>query len=174
MTGSRKIRVGVWAAAFLLAQGFAAAAAQDADGGGIQINADSMAVNQEDRTALFEGGVVARQGDMLTLETERLRIRYGETDGAGAAGGPGIERIEAFGGAYIRLGEDEIRSDAATYDLTAGIFEATGNVELLQNGSRVTGETFWADLATGESRVTGRVQLDLTSDSLSPAAEAGP
>ncbi len=140
------------------------AGAQTAESGveeNVVVNADRLQLNQADRTALFQGNVVAQQGSLLTLKANEMEVHYG--DGASSQPDtPNIEKIFASGDVHITLQGDTVQGEEAVYDLESGLFEATGGVLLIQGGNEVRGQKFTANLLTGWSEVTGGVRVELT------------
>ena len=144
------------------AQDIVPAPRPDSDSG-VTVEAEALRLNESDRIAIFTGDVVASQG-ALSLRSEEMHVRYGDTTGTGDEG-PEIERIDAKGGVIIILNGDEIRGDEATYDIVAQTFEATGDVVLIRDGNRVRGQRFVANLGTGESEMVGRVTVEFNPGS---------
>lgn len=128
-----------------------AAGAPSLLGGGsgpVDIDSRQLQIDDQKKTALFTGNVVAVQADS-TLRTPELLVTYEAGQGAtpGPAPTPGqpqqgghIDRITAKGPvAMTRAGRDEVTSDAMEYDGRSEIVTLTGNVVMTQQpDKRVT------------------------------------
>ena len=73
------------------------------------INSQSLVTDSKAKTALFEGSVVAKRGDM-TLYADRMLVHY-----ADQKGGSNIRQIDAEGNVKLIKGERVITSAFATY-----------------------------------------------------------
>ena len=134
----------------------------------VQINADSLDVQQDKKVAVFKGNVDATQGDMR-LKTDLLRVFYTETakgerkPGSGTTGGnTSITRLEAEGNVFVSRPDQTGRGDRGTYDLEKRTIVLEGNVVLTDRESVVKGTRATMDLNTRQSTVQsgagGRVQ----------------
>ena len=119
----------------------------------VEVTSDSLNVNQNDNTAVFEGDVVIAQGPMR-LAAPRVLVVYLEDRS-------GIRRLEATGGVTLVSGEDAAEAARADYDITTGMIELRGDVLLVQGESAITGDTMLVDTEAGTARVTGRVKTVL-------------
>lgn len=119
----------------------------------VEVTSDSLNVNQNDNTAVFEGDVVIAQGAMR-LAAPRVLVVYLEDQS-------GIRRLEATGGVTLVSGEDAAEAARADYDITTGMIELRGDVLLVQGESAITGDTMLVDTEAGTARVTGRVKTVL-------------
>jgi lipopolysaccharide export system protein LptA len=128
----------------------------------VEITADSLTVNQTDGTAVFEGNVVAIQGEMR-LASARIEVMYQD-------GGTGIETLRALGGVTVVSATDAAESSEALYTVATGDLVMTGNVLLTQGQNTITGERLVVDLEAGTGRMEGRVQTVFTP-ATKPAAE---
>lgn len=136
-------------------------------GGGepVEIVADSLLVEQENRLATFTGNVDAIQGD-LRLRADRLLVYYdrGADDGGGgaaaaggAAAGPGgqaVRRLEATGNVVVASPGQTARGDRGTYDVPVGQVVLEGNVVLTRSQNVVRGARLDSNLRTGVSTVS--------------------
>lgn len=116
----------------------------------VEVSADSLTVSQTDGSALFEGNVIAVQGD-LRLTAGAVQVRY-------AAGGGGIETLTATGGVTLVSATDAAEAREAVYSVPAGSVVMTGDVLLTQGQSAISGQKLVLDLAAGTGRMEGRVQ----------------
>lgn len=128
----------------------------------VEIAADSFTVNQTDGTAVFEGNVLAVQGEMR-LAAARVEVAYKE-------GGTGIETLRATGGVTLVSAEDAAEAAEALYTIATGDMVMTGNVLLTQGKNAISGQRLVLDLEEGTGRMEGRVQT-VFSPGTQPAAE---
>lgn len=119
----------------------------------VEVTADSLTVNQADGSALFEGNVVAVQGD-LRLAAAAVLVEYSE--------GGGIDRLTATGGVTLASATDAAEAREAVYVVATGIVTMTGDVLLTQGQAVITGQRLVLDLEAGTGRMEGRVQTVFT------------
>ncbi|WP_162915008.1 lipopolysaccharide transport periplasmic protein LptA [Desertibaculum subflavum] len=131
----------------------------------VQINADSLEVQQDKKVAIFKGNVDATQGD-LRLKSDLLRVYYSEGGqkkaGAGPGGNTSITRLEAEGHVFVSRPEQTGRGERGVYDLEKRTIVLEGNVVLTDRENVVKGTRATMDLNTRQSTVqsgpAGRVQ----------------
>lgn len=111
----------------------------------IEIVADRLTVQQADGRAVFEGNVVAEQGEMA-LSAARLVVFYqlGEDD---AASQQAIRRIEVEGDVRITSPSESATGDSGYYDVVGEEIVLTGNVVLTREANVVTGDRLEIDVA---------------------------
>jgi lipopolysaccharide export system protein LptA len=111
----------------------------------IEIVADRLTVQQADGRAVFEGNVVAEQGE-LALSAARLIVYYqqGQND---AAPQQAIRRIEVEGDVSIASPSETATGDSGYYDVVGGEIVLTGNVVLTREANVVTGDRLEIDVA---------------------------
>jgi lipopolysaccharide export system protein LptA len=140
----------------------------------IEIVADSLVVEQDQKLAVFQGKVDAVQGT-LRLRADTLRVFYGETEqqraaggqqqaaGEGAegqdAGGQGAEgqqirRIEAYGKVFLTAPGESAQGDRGVYQVPEGLVTLEGDVVLTRADNVVRGARLDTNLRTGISKVT--------------------
>ncbi len=130
----------------------------------IDIEADSLEVDDVKKTALFRGNVKAVQG-AFTLRAKEMLVTYTGSAGAGgsgqaarkpeagAAGSSQIRRIDARGKVLITSKDKRsATSDWAIFDVAGQTVTIGGNVILSQNGDVIKAEKVVIDLATGRTR----------------------
>lgn len=142
-----------------------AIAAEDAAVGGfatrpnapIEIEADSLEVQNKAQRATFVGNVIATQDDMK-LRADRLVVFYARQSNTAAGAGKGgrIDKIEAKGGVHISSKDNQSADgDWANYLVKGRQIEMGDKVVLRQEGNVISGERLLVDLNTGVSRVLG-------------------
>ena len=115
----------------------------------IEIAADALEVQQDKRTATFNGNVNATQGTMV-MRADRLVVTYTQGGDANA-----ISKLDAVGKVFLSTPAETAQGNNATYDVPAGIITLTGSVVLTQGQNVLRGERAVLNLATGNSRVEG-------------------
>ncbi|CUH66465.1 Lipopolysaccharide export system protein LptA precursor [Thalassovita autumnalis] len=119
----------------------------------VAVEADALAVNQEDGTATFTGNVVITQGDMV-LSAETVLVVYKEDSQK-------IASLDATGGVTMVSGEDAAEAQNAQYDIDAGTVLLTGQVLLSQGDNVMSGDRITIDLNAGTAQAGGRVRTTL-------------
>ncbi len=120
----------------------------------VDVTADTLDVNQENGSALFQGNVLIIQGDMRLSADSVLVINKTE--------GSGIERLEARGNVLLVSGEDAAEAGEADYTIDSGTVVMRGNVLLTQGGSTLGAENMTVNLTTGNATLSGRVRTTLS------------
>jgi lipopolysaccharide export system protein LptA len=120
----------------------------------VEVSADSLTVNQTDGSALFEGNVIAVQGD-LRLTAGSVQVRY-------SAGGGAIDTLTATGGVTLVSATDAAEAREAVYSVQTGSVVMTGDVLLTQGNNAISGQKLVLDLTAGTGRMEGRVQTVFT------------
>ncbi len=121
----------------------------------INIEADTLDVNDKSKIAVFRGDVRAHQGTFL-LRSKELRITY-KGDNGGSSMGSEITRIEAKEKVLITsVGEQSASSEWANFDVASNTIEIGGNVILTQGKNVLKCGTMFIDLNTGRSRCNTR------------------
>ena len=108
----------------------AAPTAAPEDPATLTIEAPRSSWEVSERRAIFEGGVVARRGD-LTLTCERLEVRYGE-DGA-------FQSASAEGGVEATRGQWTAAGAAARLEIATGELALTGSPWLRDGKNTLSG-----------------------------------
>lgn len=149
----------------------------------IEITADKLDVDQEAKTAVFDGNVDALQGD-VRLKAARLTVYYEQappgaapsSDGASGAGAPAapeasaeaaagadpmaqggrIKRMEVEGSVFVSSPQETATGDNAVYDVDKGIITLTGNVVLTRGDNVIRGTRLTMNANTGRSVVVGQ------------------
>jgi lipopolysaccharide export system protein LptA len=116
----------------------------------VEIEADSLTVNNADGSAEFSGNVLVGQGDMR-LRAGAIRVEYG-------ADGRTIDRLVASGGVTLANGAEAAEAREAIYTIASGEVVMTGDVLLTQGQTALSGQKLVIDLKAGTGRMEGRVQ----------------
>ncbi len=116
----------------------------------VEVAADSLSVDQDTGTAIFEGNVVIGQGD--------LRIAAGRAQVVYDAGSGDIASFEASGGVTFANGSEAAEAQSASYDLQNGNLVLIGDVILTQGASALSADRMTIDVETGNAQMEGRVR----------------
>jgi lipopolysaccharide export system protein LptA len=120
----------------------------------VEVAADQLSVDQAQGTAVFQGNVDVRQGD-LRLTAGRLQVEYAE-------GGGAIVRLHATDGVTIVNAADAAQGREAIYTIATGEVVLTGDVVLTQGKNAMSGQKLTLDLKAGTGVMEGRVQTVFT------------
>jgi lipopolysaccharide export system protein LptA len=131
---------------FLLSAVFVAVAKEKGDDP-IYIRSDRLETQTASRNAVFNGNVVARQGD-LAIYSERMVVFYSET-------GKEIDRVECTGSVRIIQGDRTGTSGKAVYDNRGGKITLTVNPRVFQGENTVSGPEIVYYLADQRTVVSG-------------------
>lgn len=127
----------------------------------IQIEAESLEVQDKTNSATFSGNVVVTQGDSQ-LKTQHLVVHY-----AGSAAGDvqqSISKLEAQGRVVISSKDQTATGDEASFDMNKEIMIMTGKEVVLSQGENVVvGNRLTVNLKTGKADLqapnSGRVRV---------------
>ncbi|GFO65553.1 lipopolysaccharide transport periplasmic protein LptA [Geomonas paludis] len=97
----------------------------------LKIKSDTLNTDNEKKTAIFEGKVVARQGDM-TLYTDRLVVSYNGPNNE-------VSQVEAFGNVRIVQEERQATGAHGVYDPKLARIILDGNPKVVSGEDVVTG-----------------------------------
>lgn len=126
----------------------------------IEINADSLEVQQDNNLAIFTGNVDAIQG-RIRLRADRLTVWYRPGGDGGSDVQGTINKIEANGRVFISSPDETAQGDNGVYDVGAAEVVLTGDVVLTRGENVVRGKRLVMNLETGRSEMKsdgGRVQ----------------
>lgn len=98
--------------------------------GPMVITSASMTANRAESTAVFEGGVVAKNND-VTIHADNMLVKYAE--------GGDVTSIESTGNVSFVTPNGAITSDTATYYAADKKLVFTGSPKAIQGASVVTG-----------------------------------
>lgn len=115
----------------------------------VEVQSDTLTVNNGDGSALFSGNVLVGQGNMRLAAAE-VRVEYG-------ADGKAIARLHASGGVTIANLADAAEARDAVYTIDAGTIVMTGDVLLTQGQTALSGQKLTIHLKDGTGVMEGRV-----------------
>lgn len=116
----------------------------------VEVAADSLSVDQDSGTAIFEGNVVIGQGN-LRIAAGRAQVVYNATTGD-------IARFEASGGVTFTSDTEAAEAQSASYNLEDGTLVLTGEVLLTQGASALSADRMTIDVTSGNAQMDGRVR----------------
>ena len=128
----------------------------------IEIEADTLEVEQNAQTATFIGNVVAVQGTMR-LRSDRLVVTYAQKSDATSSesdgtGGTEITRIDAKSNVHVMSEDDQSASGDWAIYMVANSNITMGDAVILRQGENVIrGQKLYIDLNSGQARVEGGV-----------------
>lgn len=123
----------------------------------IEVQADSLSVDQDTGNAKFEGSVVITQGDMR-FEAPLVEVTYNEAQ-------DGISKLTGSGGVAILNGKDTASAENAIYDVDAGLIFMQGSVALAQGANTITAERMTVNTTNSTAELHGRVRTVLNPGS---------
>ena len=113
----------------------------------INIKSNQLSADNKNKTAVFSGKVVAKQGD-VTIYADKVTINYGEKKGD-------VDNIIAEG--TVRIVQEN-RTGVAThavYDSREGRITLTGSPRVMQGDDSISGDTITYYIDEERSVVTG-------------------
>lgn len=116
----------------------------------VEVDADSLSINNADGSAFFSGNVVVAQGDMR-LTAGEVRVEY-------TADGGGIKILRASGGVTLISSADAAEAQEAVYTIDTGNVVMTGDVVLTQGQNAISGQKLTINLKDGTGMMEGRVK----------------
>ena len=120
----------------------------------VEVNADTLEVDNQTGQAVFSGDVIVIQADMR-LSAARLDVDYAGEDRST------IKTLRASGGVTMATPQEAAEAREAVYDVGAGTLVMSGDVMLTQGGNVMTGNRLSVDLVTGKGQMDGRVKTIL-------------
>lgn len=137
----------------------------------VDIEADTLEVDDKKKIAVFRGNVSATQGD-VNLKSNTIHVTYtagaaktasaGSSDAASPFGSGGdISQIRAEGDVVVvmKSKNQQVRGDVAVFDVPAQKVTVSGNISLSEGGNTIKGTKLVVDIKNGTSTVesSGRV-----------------
>jgi lipopolysaccharide export system protein LptA len=127
----------------------------------IQIEANSLEVEDGKGTAVFSGKVEVVQGSTI-LNTSRLFVEYARDSSGRAGPGGNVNRIEASGGVAVRSRDQHATAQRAEVDMRTQIAKLTGDVAVSQGNNVIRGCVVTLNMKTNNIDVKpcgGRVRV---------------
>lgn len=119
----------------------------------VQIESDSLEVQDEKGVAYFTGNVSVVQGSTI-LKTSKLTVYYARGgNGAGAAGN--VKRIIATGKVAVRSEDQHATANKADVDMVKQMAVLSGSVTVSQGLNVVSGEKLVINMRTNAAKLTG-------------------
>jgi lipopolysaccharide export system protein LptA len=119
----------------------------------IEVTSQTLSVDQDTSTAVFNGDVLVIQGD-LRVTAAQVTVIYGDDTSQ-------IARLVATGGVTFVTPQDAAEAQDADYDITTGFLTLTGDVLLTQGASAITAQSMVINVADGTATMQGRVRTIL-------------
>lgn len=113
----------------------------------LQVDSKSLDAFGDDGRVVFEGDVVARQGD-LTLQADRVEVRLKPETRE-------IRSVEATGNVRLQRGDVVASGATAVYDAQAGVVVLTGDPKAWRGKDVVAGQKITLYLSENRSVVEG-------------------
>ncbi len=113
--------------------------------GPVNITGDVFEIFEAKKQAVFTGSVVVTQTD-FTLYSPKVTAFYGE------GGASDLKKIDAAGRLTLHFGPKTAKADYGTYDPKTEILHLTGNVEVTEDGTVVTGGQLFVNVTDNSSR----------------------
>lgn len=113
----------------------------------ITIKSNQLAADNKNKTAVFSGKVVAKQGD-ITIYADKVTINYGEKKGE-------VDKIIAEG--TVRIVQENRTGTAAhaVYDSREGRITLTGSPRVMQGDDTISGDNITYYIDEDRSVVSG-------------------
>lgn len=126
----------------------------------VEVESDTLTVDQGTGEAVFTGNVKVVQGDM-TITSERARVEY-------TPGGNEVQKVFFYEDVLFTSPTDAAQGDEAVYTLATGEVIMTGNVLLTQGSTTIAGPRLVYNLDAGTGVMEGRVQTVFVPGSNTP------
>jgi lipopolysaccharide transport protein LptA len=121
----------------------------------VEIESDRLQIDHRDRSAVFEGNVRARYGELL-LSCDSMRVSYDEQGT--------VVALRAKGSVAVRRGDARATAASGRLDARQGLLVLEGSAVLVQGPHRLEGQRISVHLTSGKlevERARGVFQLDL-------------
>ena len=113
----------------------------------LQVDSKTLETLGSEGIVIFQGDVVARQGD-VTLQADRVEVKLDRTTRE-------IRSVQAQGNVRIRRGDIVASGEQATYEASTGVAVLTGNPKVWRGQDVVAGDRITLHLAEDRSVVEG-------------------
>lgn len=117
----------------------------------IDVSANAIELQDQQRRAVFSGRAVFRQATM-TLNADRVTIAY---TGQITDGSPQATRVDATGDVVLTRPDQTARSRFAVYDINRRVVTMVGGVRLTQGANTLNGGRLSINLDTGRATIDG-------------------
>jgi lipopolysaccharide transport protein LptA/LPS export ABC transporter protein LptC len=130
-------------------------------GAPLDVEADSLDVDDNARLAIFRGDVVTKQGD-VTMRSAEIRASYtgsarlADTGASGDApgGSTQLSQIDATGAVVVTTADGrKVTGNSARYEAKSNSVAVSGDVELSQAGTVVRGNRLVIDMTSGKATI---------------------
>ena len=115
----------------------------------IETKADSLSIDRNTGSTVFEGNVLVGQGD-LRMTANRIEIVTADQGG--------ISKMVARGKVLFTTRTDALEAESAEYDLAKGVLSMRGNVLLTQGENAIMADVATISVRTGTARFDGNVR----------------
>jgi lipopolysaccharide export system protein LptA len=124
----------------------------------VKIEADQLEVFDNDKTAVFSGNVIVKQGG-TTMQTSQLKVFY-QGEGTETEGGSGqrVSKLEATGEVVVTAEGQTATGDWAIFEMATQEVRLGGKVVLSQGKNVLRGTELLVNLETGQSRLVSAEQ----------------
>ncbi len=130
------------------------AAAAAAAKGPVNVEANSMEINEGKSQATFTGSVVAaREGEVM--KSDVMVVYYADTKQADGSSSTEVNSLDATGNVTITTKTQVITGDAAKMNVKANTLVVTGNVRVVQGKTVLVGQKLDVDLDTNRTLMSG-------------------
>lgn len=119
----------------------------------VQIESDSLEVQDNKGIAYFKGNVTVIQGSTI-LKTSNLTVYYSRDGNSSDAAG-NVRRIVANGKVAVRSNDQRATANSADVDMVKQIAVLNGGVTVSQGKNIVTGEKLVINMKTNAANLTG-------------------
>ena len=119
----------------------------------VDIQAESLSVNQDTQNAVFSGNAIVTQG-ALTLSADEIIVSY-------SADGSEIEKVDAIGNVKFSNSTETAEAQNANYEVASGDLTMNGSVVLIQGPSQISGDRLEMNILTNIAQMSGKVRTRL-------------
>ena len=120
----------------------------------VDIEADKMEIQDKENKAIFTGNVHAKRPD-VTLDCDLLVVDFVDAKQADGTSKTEVTNLDATGDVVIVTERQKITGEHATMDPRTDILVVTGNVVLTQGKTVLRGPKLNANLKTNKMDMTG-------------------
>lgn len=117
----------------------------------IDVSANAIELQDQQRRAVFTGRAIFKQATM-TLNADRVTIAY---TGQITDGSPQATRVDATGDVVLTRPDQTARSRFAVYDINRRVVTMIGGVRLTQGANTLNGGRLSINLDTGRATIDG-------------------